>query len=76
VAAARLVAHDFIVNYHGYETNIGGAGLSGGQRQRIALARLFISQAPILMLATTALDSETEASLTTSSALLRIALFS
>jgi ATP-binding cassette, subfamily B, bacterial len=66
VEASRLAAaHEFVSDlYQGYETSVGerGTALSGGQRQRVSLARLFLSQAPILVLdeATSALDSETE----------------
>ena len=64
-AAQGAAAHPFVSDLaYGYSTNVGerGNALSGGQRQRIALARLFLSKAPILVLdeATSALDSETE----------------
>ncbi len=64
-AARKAAAHDFVSELsQGYETNVGerGTALSGGQRQRVALARLFLSDAPIMILdeATSALDSETE----------------
>jgi ATP-binding cassette subfamily B protein len=51
----------------GFETMVGERGLklSGGQRQRIAIARAFLSDAPIILLdeATSALDTESEQSI-------------
>ncbi|MEM8839176.1 MAG: ABC transporter ATP-binding protein [Pseudomonadota bacterium] len=74
VAAARKAeAHDFILTLadakgrSGYDAHVGerGVKLSGGQRQRIQLARIILKNAPILILdeATAALDSETEAAI-------------
>lgn len=66
VRAATLArADDFIRALpEGYQTRVGqkGSWLSGGQRQRIALARAFLSDAPILILdeATANLDSHSE----------------
>lgn len=50
---------------HGLDTPLGerGGGLSGGQAQRLALARVFLSPAPLVLLdePTASLDAETEA---------------
>lgn len=70
VAARKAKAHDFIVTLEdskgrkGYQAHVGerGVQLSGGQRQRIAIARIFLRDAPILILdeATSQLDSGIE----------------
>lgn len=69
-AAKRAHAHEFIADVRdasgriGYDAHVGerGVKLSGGQRQRIAIARVFLKNAPILVLdeATSSLDSEVE----------------
>ena len=52
-AATKAGVDQFIDQLeHGWQQPIGerGAGISGGQRQRIAMARVFLKQAPILIL--------------------------
>lgn len=66
IKAAKLArAHEFISGLEkGYKSLVGERGikLSGGERQRIALARVFLENAPILVLdeATSSLDSVSE----------------
>ncbi|MCB1384428.1 MAG: ABC transporter ATP-binding protein, partial [Nitratireductor sp.] len=72
-AAKKANAHDFILQLEdrrgrkGYDAHVGerGVQLSGGQRQRIAIARVFLRDAPILILdeATSQLDSGVEAAI-------------
>jgi ABC-type multidrug transport system fused ATPase/permease subunit len=68
-AAQRARAHDFIMALpQGYETPVAeqGQNLSGGQRQRIAIARAILRDPAILILdeATSMVDSESEAHIT------------
>ncbi|MGB7335628.1 MAG: ABC transporter ATP-binding protein [Salaquimonas sp.] len=69
-AAKKAKAHEFILSLEdkrgrkGYDAQVGERGiqLSGGQRQRIAIARVFLRDAPLLILdeATSQLDSGVE----------------
>ena len=64
-ACKKACIYDFIMSQpQKFNTLVGARGmkLSGGQKQRIALARVFISNADIILLdeATSALDNETE----------------
>lgn len=74
--AAKLAGADEFIREmpNGYDTQIGerGVRLSGGQKQRLAIARALLYNAPILILdeATSSVDTETEAKI--SSALRRL----
>lgn len=64
-AAKKAQIHDFIMTLPGhYQTVIGDGGhnLSGGEKQRIAISRVFLKNAPILVLdeATSYADAENE----------------
>ena len=64
-AARSALLHERILEFEdGYDSLLGDRGyrLSGGERQRLALARVFLKDAPILVLdeATSSLDSRNE----------------
>jgi len=64
-ASQHAKLHDFILSLpQGYDSYVGEGGfkLSGGQRQRLAIARVFLKNAPILILdeAMSGLDPLTE----------------
>jgi ATP-binding cassette subfamily B protein len=66
-ARAAQIDREIVAFTEGWETQIGEKGirLSGGQKQRLALARLFLRQAPVLLLddVLSAVDNITEARL-------------
>lgn len=65
-ACQKASVHDFIMSLpQGYDTQVGELGdtLSGGERQRLGLARVFLHDAPLMLLdePTSNLDSLNEA---------------
>lgn len=75
--AARAVGADAFVQRlpQGYQTVVGegGVALSGGQRQLLAIARAFLTEAPVVVLdeATSALDARSEQMVKAATAALR-----
>ena len=67
-ACKKASIHDFIQSLpQGYDTPVGELGdtLSGGEKQRIGLARVFLHNAPLILLdePTSNLDSLNEAAI-------------
>ena len=66
IAAAQIAAiHSEVTKFEkGYETIVGekGTTLSGGQKQRVAIARMLISEAPVIIFddSLSALDTKTD----------------